>query len=56
MPDITMCFSENCPMKEKCYRATANPDPFYQSYTDFSSYTCNEESGYEDFIKNNRTK
>ena len=56
MPDITMCFSEDCPMREKCYRATANPDPIYQSYADFSTYSCNENNGFEDFIKNKSTK
>ena len=56
MPDITMCFSEDCPMREKCYRATANPDPIYQSYADFSTYSCNEKNGFEDFIKNKSTK
>ena len=56
MPDITMCFSEDCPMRNKCYRATAKPNPIYQSYADFYTYSCNEENGFEDFIKNNSTK
>ena len=33
MPDITMCTGEGCPKeKEKCYRYTANPDMYGQSY------------------------
>ena len=32
MPDITMCKGEDCPMKETCYRFTANANEFMQSY------------------------
>ena len=32
MPDITMCPGTNCPQKEKCYRFTAKPDEYWQSY------------------------
>ena len=32
MPDITMCKGTNCPYKESCYRFTANPNEFRQSY------------------------
>ena len=32
MPDITMCFGENCPKKESCYRFTAEAHPYRQSY------------------------
>ena len=31
MPDITMCSYLGCPLRNKCYRATAKPDK-YQSY------------------------
>jgi hypothetical protein len=31
-PDITMCPGTNCPYKESCYRFTANPNEFRQSY------------------------
>ena len=48
MPDISMCSSDNCPMKDKCYRSTATASK-YQSYSNFE-YTCNENSGYTDFI------
>lgn len=32
MPDITMCSGEGCPVKEKCYRFTAKPSEYWQSY------------------------
>ena len=35
MPDITLCANKNCPLKDKCYRFTATPDPLWQSYADF---------------------
>jgi hypothetical protein len=31
-PDITMCMGTNCPYKESCYRFTATPNEFRQSY------------------------
>ena len=48
MADITMCTSENCPYKDKCYRTKAKPEK-YQSWSNFE-YTCNENSGFEYFI------
>lgn len=32
MADITMCGGKECPMKENCYRFTATPNEFRQSY------------------------
>lgn len=32
MPDITMCSGTDCPHKENCYRYTAKPSEFRQSY------------------------
>jgi len=32
MPDITMCSGKNCEMREICYRYTAEPSKFRQSY------------------------
>lgn len=52
MPDISMCSSDNCPMKDKCYRSTATASK-YQSWSNFE-YTCNENNGYADFILNKR--
>ena len=32
MPDITMCKGTDCPQKENCYRFTATPSEYWQSY------------------------
>jgi hypothetical protein len=32
MADITMCLGTNCPQKETCYRFTAKPNEYRQSY------------------------
>jgi hypothetical protein len=32
MADITMCEGKECPMKQNCYRHTAKPNEFRQSY------------------------
>jgi hypothetical protein len=32
MPDITMCEGVDCPLKNDCYRFTASPSEFRQSY------------------------
>jgi hypothetical protein len=31
-PDITMCKGTDCPAKESCYRHTAKPSEFWQSW------------------------
>lgn len=33
MPDIAMCEGTDCPYKEACYRYTATPSEFMQSYS-----------------------
>ena len=35
MPDISMCLSYTCPLKESCYRFTATPSRFRQAYAHF---------------------
>ena len=47
--DITMCTSESCPYRYESYRVRAKQS-IYQSWSNFD-YTCNENSGFEDFIK-----
>ena len=39
MSDITMCLNKDCPLRHKCYRATAKPDPLWQSYC---KYECKD--------------
>jgi hypothetical protein len=36
MPDISMCDNKSCPSNKYCYRFTAKPSEFLQSYADFS--------------------
>jgi hypothetical protein len=31
-PDIAMCLGTDCPQKESCYRYTAKPNEYRQSY------------------------
>ena len=54
MPNITMCSSLNCQMKNQCYRSTARPDAD-QSWSNFE-YSCNEDSGFDRYIKDDRSK
>lgn len=35
MPDISMCDGFGCPKKDLCYRHTAIPSPFCQTYSQF---------------------
>jgi len=35
MPDITMCKNKKCKKKDKCYRFTAEPSEYRQSYAEF---------------------
>lgn len=32
MPDISMCANRECPKRLECYRYTAEPNPYRQSY------------------------
>lgn len=50
MPDITMCEGGSCKIKEECFRYTAEPNPYRQSYADF--YDITEECEY--FIDNKK--
>ncbi len=35
MADISMCRNSLCPSKSECYRFTAPPNPYRQTYKDF---------------------
>ena len=41
MPDIRMCQGGDCPLKDNCYRFTATPNEWRQSY--FSNTPWEEE-------------
>ena len=53
---MTMCTSTECPMQKECYRAELDRNDC-QEYFNFE-YTCNENSGFCDFIsvKSNRAE
>ena len=63
MPDITMCKGEGCPLKKNCYRFTAKPFEFRQSYfitspikdSECEYYWFNEKYEKENAIRNKRT-
>ena len=53
MPDITKCKGTNCPVKEQCYRFTAEASEFMQSWFldapgehhDDGKFTCDKYWG-----------
>lgn len=47
--ELTMCSSTSCPYSNDCYRAKGISNE-HQSWSDFE-YTCNENSGFENFVK-----
>ena len=46
MPDITMCQTRTCPMRDGCFRHTATPSKF-QIYNDFSHHITVGLRGWE---------
>lgn len=46
MPDISMCHGEGCPQKETCYRYTAKPSEYRQSYGMFEANMNNKKCDY----------
>jgi hypothetical protein len=42
MPDITMCYGFECPVKEKCKRFTSKPDEHWQAYFLDPPYTITD--------------
>lgn len=50
MPDFTMC-TGNCPINEYCYRYTATPNPYGQTYSRLEEVCLsNENNKYSEFI------
>jgi len=45
MPDISMCMNETCPLRKGCYRFTATPDEYRQSYAMFEPYSISTKHG-----------
>lgn len=52
MPDIALCKNTTCPSNKKCYRFTAKPNEFRQSYSNFSPE--GDEVNCSFFIDNNK--
>ena len=57
MPDISMCSNKTCPLKKDCYRYTAKPSEFRQSYSNFSECLIPSANGWgcSYFISNQHT-
>lgn len=47
---MILCSSENCPIRNECYRNTTKLNENGQTWSNFE-YTCNENSGFEEFMK-----
>lgn len=46
MPDISMCNNSKCPSCNRCYRFTATPSDFYQTYGAFEVEEGEEKCEY----------
>ena len=50
MPDISMC-TGNCPISDYCYRHTATPNPYWQTYSRLEEVCLSSEKHkYKEFI------
>ena len=54
MPDISMCNNALCPSKDYCYRFTAKPSEFRQSYINFTLESDEISCSY--FMPNGKCK
>lgn len=52
MADITMCNDKSCPHASKCYRFTANANPYRQSYFMESPLDKNNDWECLEFLPN----
>ena len=52
MPDISMCRGEGCSKKKACYRYTAVPNKWGQSYANFEE-TC-PKNNFREFWDNKK--
>jgi hypothetical protein len=46
MPDIAMCMNGLCPSRETCYRFTAQPNPYRQTYSTFAPEDGKDKCSY----------
>lgn len=49
MAEITKCCADACPYKDTCFRYKTESKDTYDY-----SFTCNEETGFEDYMMMNR--
>lgn len=49
MADITKCSNVDCPIKKRCYRFTATPNEYWQSYAGFKFYNNNCDHFIENY-------
>jgi len=54
MPDISMCSNDTCPLREQCYRFTAEPNPYRQSYGTFKPEIDEDKVECKYFIDNKK--
>ena len=50
MPDIAMCEGIGCDIREQCYRHTAEPNPYRQTY--YAVPPKDEDGNCNEFIAN----
>lgn len=53
MVDISMCTNQDCPSKDTCYRFTASPNVWRQSYMEFKPEVDSNQCKY--YSLDNRT-
>lgn len=53
MADITMCENKTCPLRAICYRATAKPDPYWQSFSE-KTITVETDSAFWELMIDGR--
>ena len=51
MPDISMCKNDKCKFKKDCYRFTAKPSEFMQSYAEFN---CKDKVAIDTWFWSNK--
>jgi hypothetical protein len=54
MPDISMCSNSTCPLREQCYRFTAVPNEYRQSYGTFKPEIKGDKVECKHFIDNKK--
>jgi hypothetical protein len=56
MPDISKCEGIGCPLRNKCYRYTSIPTPYYQAWSEYYKYLEHTDNGVkcENFMRDER--